>query len=222
MRCSFTLTVEGNEAEATKAASVIEHTLEAHLVPQLAAEQPRLRLDLRVSSTSDRHSHWFRDDRARAQAHRYLPGLAAAGLSPAILELTETRVVTRRGRPLREWWPRADAAARARMRTRVLRLIEQLHARGICHRDLHDRNLILGAGDQPQVIDVEWACDVDPAAPCYDLCGPASGVPVPATHLSSGAPFARGVCWGNPLAGSGYTSLGEIFGPLPPIAPPFS
>ena len=162
------------------------------------------------------HTQPLRNHHARAQAHAYLPRLATAGLTPEIVALTNHGVVTRRGQPFREWWPRASAPALAAMRSRVLDLIRKVHALGICHRDLHDGNLILRRADRPLVIDMELACDVDPLGPCYDLLGPTAVVPVPAAHLSVGGAFAQGVWWGSNLRGSGYscTALGEIFGPL--------
>lgn len=162
----------------------------------------------------DVHRQPFRDEHARVQAHRYLPRLASAGLTPEILDLSAMAVATRRGRPFRDWWPRADRTVLAVMRASILDLIESVHALGICHRDLHDGNLILDRDHRPLVIDLEWACDVDPRLPCYDLTGPTLEVPIPDAHRRQvGTPYANGVWWGNPL-GSGYRSLGEIFGAL--------
>jgi serine/threonine protein kinase len=159
------------------------------------------------------HRQRFRDENARAQAHRYLPRLAKAGLTPEIVELSDTEVVTKLGQPFRAWWPTADSLALAAVRSRVIELIASVHGLGVCHRDLHDGNLVLDLDGRPLVVDLEWACEVDPSGPCYDLYGPSPKVPVPAAHLQVGGPFAKGVWWGNQL-GSGYTALGDIFGPI--------
>jgi thiamine kinase-like enzyme len=51
----------------------------------------------------------------------------------------------------------------------------------MCHRDAHRDNFLVD-GAKALLIDFELACWVDPARPCYDLIGPASGVEVPEQH----------------------------------------
>lgn len=161
-----------------------------------------------------RHRQVFRDENARDQTHRFLPRLATAGLTPEILELTDTQLVTREGVPFHNWWRVADNSSRADMRPLVLELVRSMHALGICHRDLHDRNLVLRREDEtPLVIDLELACDVDPSGACYDLDGPTLAIPVPGAHVRVGGAFAAGVWWGSTGLGGYYTALGEIFGP---------
>ena len=72
------------------------------------------------------------------------------------------------------------------LRRRLIELIRAVHALGICHRDLHDGDIVLD-GDRPLVIDVDLACDVDQHWPCYDVYGPSDLIPVPKAHLEVGA-----------------------------------
>ena len=54
------------------------------------------------------------------------------------------------------------------------------------------------------MIDLELACAVDPAGKCFDLEGPASGVPVAPQHVAQGEPYAsNGVWWDSPIEGMG-------------------
>jgi len=74
----------------------------------------------------------------------------------------------------------------------VLACIEGLHAIGMCHRDAHRDNFAVD-GARALMVDFELACLVDPARPCYDLHGPASGVEVPSQHLFLGV--TEGFWW---------------------------
>lgn len=68
-------------------------------------------------------------------------------------------------------------------------------------------------GDRPLVIDLELACEVDPAWRCYDLTGPSAEVQVPEEHAVQGGRIGRhGVWWDAPLEGP--QSLGSILGPV--------
>ena len=75
----------------------------------------------------------------------------------------------------------ADANERRALARAVLACIEGVHAAGMCHRDIHRDNFLVD-GARALLIDFELACRVDPARPCYDLIGPASGVEVPEQH----------------------------------------
>ena len=153
-----------------------------------------------------RHRQVFRDENARDQTHRFLPRLATAGLTPEILELTDTRLVTREGVPFHNWWRVADNSSRADMRPLVLELVRSMHALGICHRDLHDRNLVLRREDEtPLVIDLELACDVDPSGACYDLDGPPSPYLCRELMCASGEPS-------RPASGGEYGPWGLLHG----------
>lgn len=164
-------------------------------------------------NVGDAHFQPFRDTNARMQAQRYLRRLERACLTPEIIELTEQGVRTRRGLPLAEWWPTADPEQLSGMRGRLLQLIEAMHTLGVCHRDLHDRNVVIGPGGRPLAIDLELACDLSPGQRCYDLRGPSDQIPVPVQHIRVGGSFRGGVWWGSRDLG-GYRALGEIFGPL--------
>jgi hypothetical protein len=153
----------------------------------------------------------FRDANARDQAHKYLPQMAHAGLSPELIELTDAWVRTLYGVPLNEWKQSATREALAAMRPLVRELINGMHALGICHRDLHDRNVVIGPGDVPLAIDMEHACDAHPRGPCYDLVGPSSGIPVPLHHARQGGVIAEGIWWGSGDPGGGLTPLGRVF-----------
>ena len=102
------------------------------------------------------------------------------------------------------------------MRPKVVELIKTMHQLGVCHRDLHAGNVVVGPEDRPLAIDVEWAIEVDPAWPCYDLEGPSSLIPTLPEHVAAGGSLAEGVWWGNRgLARWGLTTMGDIFDPKP-------
>jgi len=82
-------------------------------------------------------------------------------------------------------------------------LLTALHRENIHHRDVHLRNLLIGPGGAPLLIDWETAID-QRARYSYDLYGPeVSGVPVPAIHTgltpqwwASAAPMSIRRRWG--------------------------
>lgn len=92
-----------------------------------------------------------------------------------------------------------DAAARADMKVRLRARIGELHAVGICHRNLHSDNVMISDDGSIRFIDFVLAQWVDPNWPGYDLVGPSAHVPAPyaratklATRMASG--------WGRPSA----------------------
>lgn len=88
-------------------------------------------------------------------------------------------------------------------------LIMRLHKMGICHRDIHEGNIVLD-GKTPLLIDFEMATAVDPELPCYDLFGPTAKIPVPLIH--QGTPFRNtGIWWDH--GPRTRRSLKEIYGP---------
>ena len=81
------------------------------------------------------------------------------------------------------------------LRPLLIDLLQRLHAEGVCHRDLHWENVVI-VGRAPFVIDLEYACDVDPAGPCYDLTGPFAGVPLLPAHAQfEGILGTQGMWW---------------------------
>ncbi len=136
--------------------------------------------------------------------------LAEAGLAPRILHADRDGYCLERCDPFADWWRAASRTDLDAMATRVVNLIAAVHTHGVCHRDLHDGNVLLRGG-QPLVIDLEWAVEVDPAWPCYDLYGPNEHVPVLPYHAAH-----NGIWWDVDLTGVGskYRAMGEIFGPL--------
>jgi tRNA A-37 threonylcarbamoyl transferase component Bud32 len=116
-------------------------------------------------------------DRDRHQV--FMPRLSRLGIAPRLLHMDGRSICLERCQPFPEWHSAASESDLAVMRELVLRLIGDLHAAGVCHRDLHKQNLVFRDG-RPLIIDVEFACQVDPAGPCYDLYGPSDDVSQPA------------------------------------------
>jgi serine/threonine protein kinase len=137
-------------------------------------------------------------DRDRHQA--LMPRLAHAGLCPRILHMDGWHLCLERCESFSEWHRKASESELGAMRTKVIGLIQDLHAAGVCHRDLHEDNLVFKSG-RPLVIDLEYACAVDPTGPCYDLYGPSEG--------HQGRLFRH--WWDSPTGG-----LHDTFGPLHP------
>lgn len=131
----------------------------------------------------------------------------AAGCSPdfAVEEplSLRTRALTR----LAEWLPRASDEECDRMALRILRQVLALHEAGVCHRDLKVGDVVLD-GDHPLLIDFDLGTAVAPSQVCFDLYGPASGVPVAPIHLAVG--IADGVWWDS----RDLQGLSAVFGPL--------
>jgi serine/threonine protein kinase len=91
--------------------------------------------------------------------------------------------------------------------------LRRLHQEGVCHCDVHEHNLLVDRSEMPLFIDFELAQPVSPSAPCYDLFGPPSGVPVPEAHTRVG--LTDGVWWDStPPTGFG---LSAAFGLLADI-----
>jgi hypothetical protein len=94
----------------------------------------------------------------------------------------------------------------------LLELLERVHERGFCHRDIHIRNFVVRDGAQ-LLVDPKYAIE-HRGRPCYDLAGPeASGVEIAREHLSqTGNRNHRCVWWENADAPS--EALTSTFGPL--------
>ena len=80
---------------------------------------------------------------------RYAPGIVMEYLGGGDL-------VSLAGAPPRRWVPVARQVARA---------VDDLHRAGIVHRDLKPRNVLLGSGDAPHLIDFALAARIGGAAP---------------------------------------------------------
>ena len=164
-------------------------------------------------SDSD-HFQCFRDDNSRNQARKYLPKLAALGITPEVIDISNDGVRSTLCLPFSVWWREADLTDLDSMYPKVVSVIQSLHGQGICHRDLHDRSLVLDKELNPLIIDFELACDVDSNVRCYNFYGPSETVPVPSRHIEVGRAFAKGVWWGCGAIDP-YVSLGRIFRKFP-------
>jgi serine/threonine protein kinase len=78
------------------------------------------------------------------------------------------------------------------MARRVLDQVRKLHQAGICHRDLKASDIVLH-GDVPLLVDFDLGTEVIPDEPCFELLGPASGIPLPTVHRVVG--LIDGVWW---------------------------
>jgi tRNA A-37 threonylcarbamoyl transferase component Bud32 len=112
--------------------------------------------------------------------------LSDAGLAPEIIRTTTTHLTTKTHTTLTEWLHGQTAEHEMKlMGQRLVDRITELHTLGVCHRDLHDGNVVLTDELVPLFIDPAFAIACDPRAPCYDLIGPdSSGVPVAPAHAS--------------------------------------
>ncbi len=101
------------------------------------------------------------------------------------------------------------------MGCRVLEMIRTMHALGICHRDLHEDNVLVKEG-RPLVIDLEHAVEVDPSWPCYDLFGPNDLIPLLPEHVAYAQQLGPTGIWWDSYHDQkiGLFTMGMIFGPL--------
>ena len=156
------------------------------------------------------HCRRFKTDLDRQRHHLLMPRLAEAGLAPQIIRMDDEEICLKKYDRFDLWWRSASPGELLEMRASVLHLIEGVHALGVCHRDLHERNLVLDGGIA-LVIDLELACEVNPAWRCYDLYGPSESIPVAEQHVAvnDGHHSVHGVWWDSPVSG-----LHLVFGPL--------
>ena len=84
-----------------------------------------------------------------------------AGLScvPRRLAWDGERLVTALvpGLPLARFWTGAALSARQRLALRLVQAVEQLHARGVAHRDLTPQNVLVTPDGAPVLLDFELA-----------------------------------------------------------------
>ena len=145
---------------------------------------------------------------------RFLERLQGTGLVPE-LQSVEEEGERRAGirlefhLPLVMWMSDHPGGASA-IKAAIDDQLRRLHEHGVCHRDVHEDNLVVDRADTPLFIDFELAVDVSPSGPCYDRLGAASGVPVPPAHTRVG--LCAGVWWDSVMP-DGF-GLGTVFGPL--------
>lgn len=122
---------------------------------------------------------WVRERRA----YRLLAGL---DVTPTVLETSPRLIVTTLHAPLTTWLHNEGEGRtpdeRQRLATDLRSAIAVVHARGICHRDLHAENVVVD-GSRPLLVDFELALfGVDPMGPCYDLVGATAMLRKPYAH----------------------------------------
>lgn len=134
-------------------------------------------------------------------------------LAPIVVEATDDVLVTECHPTLFAWWEAGPSQqALTEMRILLRARISELHSHGICHRDIHIKNVVLRDGT-PLFIDTEFVIATDPNAPCYDLYGPdVSGIPAPEAHRAMNGADKHGVWWHAPVL---HNTLGHLLGPLP-------
>lgn len=159
-----------------------------------------------------------------AQGERYyqlelgiLCDLQRSGLVPELIDFgeepTTAWVRMEALMPLGEWLetnPSPDT--RCEMRDRLRVQLRALHRAGVCHRDVHLGNVVVDACGVPRFVDFELATRVDPTGGCFDLLGPASGVPVPDEHIEIN--MTDGVWWNQWPPTLGTWAMARTFGPL--------
>jgi tRNA A-37 threonylcarbamoyl transferase component Bud32 len=137
----------------------------------------------------------------------------AAGCAPEFEIEPPMTIRLRRHVTLTEW-VQTDRADLKAMGLLVLEQIHKLHAAGVCHRDLKLSEIVVD-GDRPLLIDFDLSTEASPEQPCYDLLGPASGVPLPPIHACVG--ITQGVWWDTAAPQIG-NPLWRLFGPLKTIS----
>jgi hypothetical protein len=163
------------------------------------------------------HRTTVRPGRDAARIVKWARLLADNGLGPEVGSVSDNTFETREERELQGWLVSASEPEVAPMGRRVFALVCSMHGLGICHRDLHLGNLLVDSAQQPLVIDLELACEIDPRWPCYDLGGPSAEVPVPLDHARLASLIPNGVWWDAELP-PGMTSMGSVFGSLGEVA----
>jgi hypothetical protein len=155
--------------------------------------------------------------KVRAWEHErtMMAAAAEAGWAPHFEVIGQDEIRMPYHTPLEHRLREADADDKRAVAQAVLTCIAGVHAAGICHRDAHRDNFVVD-GDRALLIDFELACHVDPARPCYDLYGPASGVEVPAQHAFLGV--TEGFWWDSPatrktMLWREFGRLAELMGP---------
>ena len=133
------------------------------------------------------------------------------GLAPVVVSADDEQLTTQACQPLLDWLA-AYPDRTHEMGVLLFARVKELHSHGICHRDLHDGNVLVRADGVPVFIDFDFATHGNPDAPCYDLYGPGpSRLPVPDAHAAqTGSRNANGAYWDN----AEHRTLREMFGPV--------
>lgn len=166
--------------------------------------------DVVVKWYSENHRELF-----NAEAS-YLKLLHGSGIGINVLSIDEDKFIIRmaRYRPALDFIMKEDISDEVRVDIgqQLLKKINQLHTEyGVCHRDIHIRNVVLDNSNEPYIIDWEFAMHVPPSGPCYDLHGPYTGLPKPTPHRIQSS-TETGVWWDTPMMS--VDSIGKYFGPL--------
>jgi hypothetical protein len=130
--------------------------------------------------------------RAAEHERTMLAAAAEVGCAPPFTLVGHDAIRMPRLTVLTKWLETASADDKQMIAHSLIACIERLHCAGICHRDVHRENIVLD-GARPLLIDFELSAGVDPSCPCYDLLGPASGVPLPSQHEFLG--LVHGIWW---------------------------
>jgi hypothetical protein len=145
-----------------------------------------------------------------------------AGCAPMFVTALPRTLVLRKHETLATWILKATPVEQTAMAQRVLAHIHNLHRSGVCHRDIKLADIVLD-GEIPLFVDFELGALVQPANHCYDLHGPASGVPLPQVHQV--VQLFDGVWWDSPTLGLRRTwpdlpdleSIGGVTWVSPPL-----
>ena len=145
---------------------------------------------------------------------KYMEKAAALGVGPELCSWDKPSMTIEMyaATPVLSWFSSSPSSEEIReVGKNLLKAIVHLHSNGICHRDIHIRNLLIQDNDCPLIIDWEYAVDADPNGPCYDLIGPASNTPKPMPHRIRSS-TETGVWWDTPM--TSVSPVAQYFGPL--------
>lgn len=134
--------------------------------------------------------------------------MAEEDLVPKLISMDGEGLITEKCIPLISTIENITGNSRDKLKECLINRIRKLHALGICHRDLHIRNIVL-RHYIPLFVDFELAIVIDPSCLCYDLNGPVSKIPVPDQHVMLGSEYEVTGEWWN---AEHQDSLSRYFG----------
>jgi len=114
-----------------------------------------------------------------------LEHLAGTSLIPRVIEIGGNYIrMEKHGLLLHEWIKKErPLRPKNEMKERLVKAMKGLRNRGIAHRDLHAKNILLDGDLNPLFIDFEFSTACNPSLPSYDLLGPkASMIDPPHIH----------------------------------------
>jgi hypothetical protein len=161
-----------------------------------------------VAPKDDRRTFTVRYAGPTAEYYKRLSAIRAA---PEVVLVTANEIIAVEHQTLRAWLADGQSPVdKARMAEQIRDLLQRVHEEvGLCHRDVHLRNIVLTDESAPLLIDPALCAEAQNSY-CYDLHGPEpSGVAVYADHLATGK---NGVWWGSEEK---HDSLESAFGPWP-------